>query len=108
RGASTMDPTTTTTLLDPALAGQTVQGLELNIWTLIQEGKLSTYPLIACSIIVVAIALERAWSLRGVIAQAAHLVAQLAPALARGDVAAARTALGRDSATPAGRIFNDI
>jgi biopolymer transport protein ExbB len=102
-----MDPTTTTTTLlgatDPAM-----QELDLNVWSLIQQGALSTYPLILCSILVVAIALERAWSLRGVIAHAAALVGQVVPALSRGDVQAARAALGGRAATPAGRIYNDI
>lgn len=102
-----MDPTTTTTTLlgaaDPAM-----QELDLNVWNLIQQGALSTYPLILCSVIVIAIALERAWSLRGVIAQAAALVGQVVPALAKGDVHAARVALGTRTGTPAGRIYNDI
>src|SRR5262245_31213145 len=101
-----MDPTTTTTLA--SLVDPGMQGVELNFWDLIQQGALSTYPLIACSIIVVAIALERAWSLRGVIAHAAALVGQVAPALARGDVQAAKAAVGKGSETPASRIYNDI
>jgi hypothetical protein len=42
-----MDPTTTTTTLlgatDPAM-----QELDLNVWSLIQQGALSTYPLLFC------------------------------------------------------------
>jgi biopolymer transport protein ExbB len=102
-----MDPTTTTTTL-AGLVEPGMQGVELNFWDLIQQGALSTYPLIACSIIVVAIALERAWSLRGVIAQAAALVGQVAPALARGDIQAAKAAVGKSGETPASRIYNDI
>src|SRR5690349_14820639 len=85
-----MDPVTTTTALattttlamgmgDAAAAG----GLDLNVWSLIQQGALSTYPLLFCSVLVVAIALERAWALRGVIAQAGRLVGVIAPPLAR-------------------------
>src|SRR6478672_5452476 len=92
-----MDPVTTTTTLamgttttlammgDPTAAG----GIDLNVWSLIQQGALSTYPLLFCSVLVVAIALERAWALRGVIAQAGRLVGMIAPALSRGDLAEA-------------------
>jgi biopolymer transport protein ExbB len=105
-----MDPTTTTTtttLIEQGLQGG-VEGLDLSFWALIQQGALSTYPLIACSIIVVAIAFERAWALRGVIAQAAALVGHVAPALARGDIQAAKAAVGKGGETPASRIYNDI
>src|SRR6186713_1196528 len=106
-----MDPVTTTTTLasmasttlptmggDPAAAAG---GLDLNVWSLIQQGALSTYPLLFCSVLVVAIALERAWALRGVIAQAGKLVGVIAPALSRGDLAAAQGALGNTSASAA-------
>lgn len=82
--------------------------IDLNFWTLIQQGALSTYPLIACSVIVVAIALERAWSLRGVIAQAGALAAQIAAVVGRGDVKAAQGTLGSGRPTPARRIYADI
>ena len=85
-----------------------MENTELNFWTLIQQGAISTYPLLVCSIVVVAIAFERAWSLRGVIVSAAALVRQVAPALSRGDVAAAQGTLGIGTVTPARRIFGDI
>ena len=84
------------------------QTVDLNFWSLVQQGAISTYPLLACSVIVVAIALERAWTLRGVIAQAGALVGQIAPALTRGDVAGARGTLGGGPTTPARRIYGDI
>ena len=111
-----MDPVTTTTTLamgttttlammgDPTAAG----GLDLNVWSLIQQGALSTYPLLFCSVLVVAIALERAWALRGVIAHAGRLVGAIAPALSRGELAEAQGTLGKTSATPARRIYSDI
>ena len=113
-----MDPVTTTTTLamgttttlamgmgDPTAAAG---GLDLNVWNLIQQGALSTYPLLFCSVLVVAIALERAWALRGVIAQAGRLVGMIAPALSRGDLAEAQGTLGKTPATPARRIYTDI
>jgi biopolymer transport protein ExbB len=82
--------------------------IDLSFWTLIQQGALSTYPLLACSVLVVAIALERAWVLRGMIAQAGALAGEIAPVLARGDMKAAQGALGSGHATPARRIYTDI
>lgn len=82
--------------------------VDLNFWSLVQQGALSTYPLIMCSVLVVAIALERAWALRGVIAQAGALVGQLAPALDRGDLRGAIGTLGSGRPTPARRIYGDI
>ena len=114
-----MDPVTTTTALamgttttlamgmgDPTAAAG--GGLDLNVWNLIQQGALSTYPLLFCSVLVVAIALERAWALRGVIAHAGRLVGAIAPALSRGELAEAQGTLGKTSATPARRIYSDI
>jgi len=85
-----------------------MENVDLSFWTLIQQGALSTYPLIACSIAVVAIALERAMALRGAIPTAAALVAQVAPALARGDTKGAQSTLAGGDANPARRIFADI
>ena len=98
-----MDPVTTTTLPAPL-----TNGVNLDFWSLIQQGALSTYPLILCSVVVVAIAFERAWSLRGVIAQAGGLVGQIAPALTRGDFAGALGVLRKGPTTPARRIYTDI
>jgi len=96
--------------MDPVTATQTATNapVDLNVWSLIQQGALSTYPLIFCSVLVLAIALERAWALRGVIAQAGALVGQIAPALSRGDVRSAQGTLGTGSANPARRIYTDI
>ena len=103
-----MDPVTTTTTLPMMTGPMTNGGLDLSFWSLIQQGAISTYPLILCSVLVVAIALERAWALRGVIAQAGALVGKIAPALSRGDVPGAQGTLGNTSATPARRIYSDI
>jgi biopolymer transport protein ExbB len=85
-----------------------METVDLNFWTLIQQGALSTYPLIACSIIVVAIALERAWALRGAVHSAGSLVGVVASPLGRGDVQGAQRALAEVRPTPARRIFGDI
>ena len=85
-----------------------MENVDLSFWNLIQQGALSTYPLLACSVVVVGIALERAWTLRGVMASASALVGQVAPPLARGDVPGAQSALDTGPVTPARRIFRDI
>ncbi len=100
-----MDSTTTTI---PLPGTGTSVPVDLNFWSLIQQGALSTYPLLLCSVVVVAIALERAWALRGVMAYAAALVGQVAPALSRGDVKSAQGALAGGRATPARRIYGDL
>jgi biopolymer transport protein ExbB len=96
--------------MDPVTATQTATNapVDLNVLSLIQQGALSTYPLIFCSVLVLAIALERAWALRGVIAQAGALVGQIVPALSRGDVREAEGTLGTGPLTPARRIYRDI
>ena len=80
----------------------------LDFFALIRQGAISTYPLIACSIIMVAVALERIWSLRGVVSSTVALTAELLPLLARGDFAAARTAVERHRQCPARRVYGDL
>jgi biopolymer transport protein ExbB len=85
-----------------------VNPVDLSFWTLIQQGAISTYPLLICSVIVVAVALERAWALRGALAAAPALAARLAPTLANGDAKSAVATLAQAPATAARRVFADI
>lgn len=85
-----------------------METVDLNVWALIQQGALSTYPLLACSIVVVAIAIERIWTLRGTVSTTGSLVAQVVPLLARGDVPGARSLLSGQPVSPARRIYDDI
>src|SRR5579884_144755 len=62
----------------------------LDLIALVRQGAISTYPLLVCSVIVVAVALERAWALRGALRSTARLTAAVVPLLARGDLRAAR------------------
>ena len=62
---------------------------------LIRQGAISTYPLLACSIVMIAVVLERLWALRGAVSSASALTATLVPLLARGDVKAAAEAVRR-------------
>jgi len=44
-----------------------MENVNLDLVQLIQQGAISTYPLLACSIVVFGIVLERLWSLRGTV-----------------------------------------
>ncbi len=80
----------------------------LSILDMIQQGWISTYPLIIFSIITTTIVFERAWSLRGIIAGTLQLAEAVRGPLENGDFAAALKAVHGQAATPAGRIFGDV
>jgi biopolymer transport protein ExbB len=82
--------------------------LTLDFWELIQQGAISTYPLLACSVLVLAIVLERTWSLRGVIRSTARLTGAVAPLLARGEWKGAVDVVRAHRACPARRVFHDL
>lgn len=75
---------------------------------LIRQGAISTYPLLACSIVMIAVVLERLWALRGGVSSAGALTATLVPLLARGDLAGAGEAVRRHRLCPARRVFSDV
>jgi biopolymer transport protein ExbB len=107
-----MDPTTAplptplpTPPVTPTLAPDQ---FNLDVWALIHQGALTTYPLIIASVIVFAITLERLWSLRGIIRSTAKLTATVVPLVARGDWAAAREAVTKHQQCPARRVFGDL
>jgi biopolymer transport protein ExbB len=83
-------------------------GVNLDVIALIQQGALSTYPLLICSIIVLGVLLERLWSLRGMISSIAQLSATVVPLLARGDLRAAADAVRGHPTGPAQRVFGDL
>jgi len=80
----------------------------LDFFALIRQGAISTYPLIACSIVMVGVVLERLWSLRGAVSSTAALTAKVVPLLARGDFAAAREAVRTHRQCPARRVYSDL
>jgi len=82
--------------------------LGLDVWALIQQGAISTYPLLLCSVVLLGIVLERAWSLRGIIGSTARLTRDLVPALARGDWHGALDIARKHRACPARRIYTDL
>ena len=58
----------------------------VTFFDLIQRGAYATYPLIACSILGLAIAAERLWALRGLLAGMRELAAKVSFPLKRGDL----------------------
>jgi len=82
--------------------------VNLDFFHLIQQGAVSTYPLLGCSIIVLGIVIERMIALRGTIASTVRLTAALVPLLARGDIEGAGTLLRSHRKCPARRVFEDV
>jgi biopolymer transport protein ExbB len=85
-----------------------MENASLDLIHLIRQGAISTFPLLACSVILVGIVMERMWSLRGVVASAGELTATVVPLLARGDLAAAAQAVRQYRHCPARRIYHDL
>jgi biopolymer transport protein ExbB len=80
----------------------------LDLVALIRQGAISTYPLLLCSVILLGIVLERAWSLRGIVRSTARLTREVVPVLARGDWQGALDVVRRHRACPARRVFTDL
>jgi biopolymer transport protein ExbB len=95
-----MEPTTAAAVVE--------QAPNLDFLSLIQQGAISTYPLIVCSVILLMIVLERVWTLRGIISSTAKLTANVVPVLARGDVKGALETVRKHRACPARRVFEDL
>jgi biopolymer transport protein ExbB len=85
-----------------------MENVNLDFVHLIRQGAISTYPLIACSIIMFAVVLERLWALRGAVSSTGSLTATLVPLLARGDLRGAAEAVNRHRRCPARRVFTDM
>jgi biopolymer transport protein ExbB len=85
-----------------------MENVNLDLWALIQQGAISTYPLLLCSIVVLGIALERAWTLRGIVGKTAALAGTIGGALARGDRKAAEHAVANGAPGPGTRIFAEL
>jgi biopolymer transport protein ExbB len=85
-----------------------MEPIDLDLVRLVHQGAISTYPLIACSVILLGVVIERLWSLRGVLSSTGALTAVVVPVLTRGDFAAAVDAVRRHRRCPARRIFGDV
>jgi len=85
-----------------------MENVNLDLVTLIQQGAISTYPLLLCSIIMLGVVLERFWSLKGILSSTAALTSQVVPLLARGDVKGGRAGIDQALPSPARRVFSDV
>ncbi len=101
-----METTPTTLALGASATTGPTDGFDL--LALIQQGALSTYPLIFCSILLFAVVLERLWALRGTLRSTARLTAAVVPVLSRGEWAAALESLRAHRACCARRVFGDL
>ena len=80
----------------------------LDLFALIQQGALSTYPLLFCSIVMFGIVLERMWSLRGIVGRTRRLSGVVEPLLAGGDLAGAVGAVTGARGSAAGRMIAEL
>jgi len=80
----------------------------LDLVALIRQGAISTYPLLVCSVVLLGIVLERAWSLRGIVRSTARLTRDVVPVLAHGDWQGALEVVRKHRACPARRVFADL
>jgi len=80
----------------------------LSVLAMIRQGWIATYPLLAVSVLTLAIVFERAWSLRRIVGDTLSLAAAVCAALEKGDFRAALERSQQNSVTPAGRIFADV
>ena len=85
-----------------------MDNVNLDFFALIRQGAISTYPLIACSIVMLTVVIERLWTLRGAVSSTASLTTQLAPLLARGDLTGAAATIRGHRRCPARRVFEDV
>jgi biopolymer transport protein ExbB len=85
-----------------------MENVNLDLVALIQQGAISTYPLLACSVLMLGVVLERFWSLRGILSSTAGLTTQVVPVLARGDAKGARAAVEQAPLSPARRVFGEV
>jgi len=103
-----METTPTTLPLPLPGAPSALPGVDVDFVALIQQGALSTYPLILCSVLLFAVVLERLWSLRGTLRSTARLTAAVAPALARGEWKSAADLVRGHRLCSARRVFAEL
>jgi biopolymer transport protein ExbB len=85
-----------------------MENVNLDFFHLIQQGAISTYPLIACSIVMLGVVIERMVALYGTLGSVAALTAQVVPQLERGDVNGAAAAIDGSGRCPARRVYGDL
>jgi biopolymer transport protein ExbB len=82
-----------------------VEGYQLDIWKLINQGAIATYPLIALSIVGVAVIIERLWTFRNVVGSTIELAVAIGRPLAALDLAGALGVCRQAAPCPAQRVF---
>lgn len=82
-----------------------MEGYEIDIWKLIQQGALATYPLITLSVVGFAIILERLWALRNVMRSTAQLAVAAGLPLADFNIPGALEVCRQAAPCPAKRVF---
>ena len=98
-----MDPATTTAAT--AAGAQAVATFDAQtLLALLHQGGLTVYPLIACSILAVAVVAQQLWRYRGLESRTRELTRKVVDALVRRDLTTARS-LCEQSKTPIGEIF---
>jgi biopolymer transport protein ExbB len=80
----------------------------LNLIELIQQGWLATYPLIICSILMVAILGERIFAFSGIAASTRKLTSLVVPPLTRGDFGAALSVCNKHRKSVQARLYHSI
>jgi biopolymer transport protein ExbB len=85
-----------------------MENVNLDFWTLIQQGAISTYPLLACSIIVLGVGFERIMALRGALSSAARITTDVVPLVWQQSWPEAGRRLEAEAATPMARIFREV
>jgi biopolymer transport protein ExbB len=85
-----------------------MENANLDFWALIQQGAISTYPLLACSIVVLGVAIERALALRGTLGSATRLMGEVVPLVWQQGFADATQRAENGSGSPMGRIFSEV
>lgn len=82
-----------------------MNGYELDVWKLINQGAIATYPLILFSVIALTVILERLWAMRNVLRTTGELASAVERPLASGDVARALEVCRNAPPCPAQRIY---
>jgi biopolymer transport protein ExbB len=85
-----------------------MENVNLDFWTLIQQGAISTYPLLLCSVLVLGVAIERAVALRGALSSAGRLTGEVVPLVWRQGFNDAQTQVERSGPSPMKRIFAEV
>ena len=80
----------------------------LNLIELIQQGWLATYPLIICSVLMVAILGERIFAFSGIAASTRKLTSLVVPPLTRGDFGAALSVCNKHRKSVQARLYHSI